>query len=58
MWLRHLYCPNCQTSGYTIGTGQILEHGPLEGYNKENPRKTNKPGMVLDFPGGRELIDE
>lgn len=28
-----------------------MEHGPLEGYTKDNPRKVDKPGMVLQFPG-------
>lgn len=49
VWLKELYCPNCQIPGYIIGTGQILEHGPLKGYDKENPKEVNKPGMVLDF---------
>lgn len=51
VWLKDLYCPNCQQPGFTIGTGQIMEHGPLEGYTKDNPRKVDKPGMVLQFPG-------
>lgn len=49
VWLRALYCPKCKKSGYTIATGQILEHGDLSAYNKDNPRKMNKPGQVLNF---------
>lgn len=51
VWLKELYCPNCQRNGYTIGTGQILEHGDLSGYNKEYPKPQSKPGQILNFPG-------
>lgn len=41
-----------------IGTGQIMEHSDLSGYDKEYPRKTSKPGTVLTFPGGRGIENE
>ena len=55
VWLKDLYCPNCQEPGFMIGTGQILESGPLEGYDQDNPRKTNKPGMIINFPSGNSV---
>lgn len=54
VWLKDLYCPNCQTQGFTIGTGQILEQSDLSNYTQSNPRKMNKPGQVLDFRGGKK----
>lgn len=52
VWMRDLYCPNCQTQGSTIGTGQILESSlnekPL--CDKEHPHPQSKPGIILDFP--------
>lgn len=51
-WLKDLCYPNCQTNGYIIGTGQIMEHGDLSGYDKEYPKPVNKPGQILQFPGG------
>lgn len=50
VWLKELYCPNCQKSGYTIGTGQIIEHGDLSAYDKEHPKQCGKPGIILQFP--------
>lgn len=52
VWLKELYCPNCQQPGYTIGTGQIMEHGDLSEYTKDNPKPCGKPGIILNFPGG------
>lgn len=51
VWLKQLYCPNCQTQGFTIGTGQILEAQYPPDCNKDNPKKMGKPGIVLNFPG-------
>lgn len=41
-----------------IGTGQLMEYGLIEDYDKEYPRKTSKPGTVLTFPGGRGIENE
>lgn len=48
--LKDLVCPSCDSKQYMIGTGQILEHGDLSGYNKQYPREMNKPGIILNFP--------
>lgn len=52
VWLKDLYCPNCQIQGFTIGTGQImethLEDHPL--CDKEHPYPQSKPGQILEFP--------
>lgn len=58
VWLKELYCPNCKKCGYTIGTGQILEHGDLSEYTKDNPRKMNKPGQVLQFSNKKEVYHD
>lgn len=50
VWLKELYCPNCEEKGYTIGTGQILELGDLSDYNQKHPRPQSKPGQILEFP--------
>lgn len=52
VWLRDLYCPNCQTQGYTIATGQIMETRLDEHpcCNKDNPYPQSKPGQILEFP--------
>ena len=55
VWLKDLYCPNCQTKGYTIGTGQILEYGDLTDYTEENPRKQSKPGQILKYDPNKEV---
>ena len=49
VWLKELYCPNCQKSGYTIGTGQIIEHGDLSAYDKEHPKPYGKPRYNIKF---------
>lgn len=49
VWLKELYCPNCQTSGGTIATGQILEAGDLSGYTQKHPKVQSKPGLILEF---------
>ena len=51
VWLKDLYCPNCQTQGFNIATGQILESGDLSEFDKEHPKKMNKPGLIINFPG-------
>lgn len=56
--LKDLICPGCDSKQYMIGTGQIMEHSDLSGYDKEYPRKTSKPGTVLTFPGGRGIENE
>lgn len=50
VWLKELYCPQCQKQGFNIGTGQILDAGDLSEYNQEHPKKTGKPGLILQFP--------
>lgn len=37
VWLKELYCPNCQERGFIIGTGQILEAKYSPDCNKGNP---------------------
>lgn len=52
VWLKQLYCPNCQIQGFTIGTGQIMESYLNEkpGCDKEHPHPQSKPGQIIDFP--------
>ncbi len=50
VWLKELYCPNCEEKGYIIGTGQILESGDLSDYSQKYPRLQSKPGQILEFP--------
>lgn len=47
VWLKELYCPNCKTQGFTIGTGQILESR----YDEDRPEPTpmSKPGKIIEF---------
>lgn len=54
VWLKELYCPNCQQKGFNIGTGQILEAAYSPDCNKDNPKKMSKPGQILVFPGLRK----
>lgn len=49
VYMKDLYCPNCQEPGYTIGTGQIME-SQLNNCDKEHPHPQNKPGIILQFP--------
>ena len=41
----------CNTPGYLIATGQIMEYGDLSEYTEKNPRKMSKPGQIINFPG-------
>ena len=47
VWLKDLYCPNCKTQGFTIGTGQILESYYDE--NRPEPMPMAKPGKIVEF---------
>lgn len=48
---KDLECPNCETIGYLIGTGQPMEQS-LPNSDLEHPHNINKPGLILNFPGG------
>lgn len=48
VWLKELYCPNCQIQGFTIATGQILESYYDE--NRPEPMPQSKPGQIVEFP--------
>ena len=56
VWLRDLYCDNCQRPGGIIATGQILGHSSAVDCTKSNPEPISKPGQILQFPGG-EIIE-
>lgn len=46
IWLRELYCDNCQRQGGIIATGQILNND-----TNSNTQTISKPGQILNFPG-------
>lgn len=52
VWLKNLYCPNCNEQGWTIATGQILESRLADGElycDAEHPFQMSKPGKIIEF---------
>jgi len=62
VWLKNLYCPNCNEKGWTIATGQIMETHLDEHpcCDKDHPYPQSKPGKIIEFKpniSGQEVKD-